>query len=96
MCSDAGAGCFKADVATQDVGTKGIGFDKRGSFVVAACSALGIELLLDGRLFLDVIGRDNLLVELLLLIGELIARSRCVVCAGTDSGAAHEPRPDKR
>ena len=45
----------KADVAAQGVGAKGVLCDKRGSFVVAACSILSIEPLLDGRLFLDVI-----------------------------------------
>lgn len=86
----------KADVAAQDVGAKGVLCDKRGSFVVAACSILSIAPLLDGRLFLDVIGRDNLLVQLLLLVGELVARSRCVVRADAKSRAAHELCPGKR
>ena len=65
-----GVCCRKAHVAAQGVGAKGIGFDKRGRFVVAACSVLGIELVFDGRLLLDVVGCDDLLVDLLLLVGE--------------------------
>lgn len=92
MCSDADAGCCKTHVATQDVGTKGIGFDKRGSFVVAACSALRIELVFDGCLLLDVIGRDDLIVDFLLFVGESVVRVGRIVRIGSGSRATCNPR----
>lgn len=91
-----GIRCRKANVAAQGIGAKGILRDKRSSLVVAAVSVLGIEPLLDGRLLLDVVGRDNLLVEFLLLVSELVARSRCGARAGPADRAAHEPCPGKR
>ena len=91
-----GIRCRKANVAAQGIGAKGIRLDKRGSFVEAACGVISIEPLLDGRLLLNVVGRNNLLVKLLLLVGELVARGRCVVCAGSDSRATHEPRARQR
>lgn len=91
-----GIRCRKANVAAQGIGAKGVLRDKRGGLAVAAGGVLGIEPLLDGRLLLDVVGRDDLLVELLLLVGELVARSRCVVRAGPADRTAHEPCPGKR
>lgn len=72
----------KAHVAAQGIGAKGICLDERGGFVEAACGVISIELVFDGRLLLDVVGRENLLVELLLLVGELVARSGCGTRAG--------------
>ena len=86
----------KTHVATQGVGTKGIGFDKRGSFVVVACSVLGIELFFDGSLFLDVVGRDNLIVDLLLLVSESVVRVRHIVRIGSGSRAACKSRVRQR
>ena len=77
-----GIRCRKANVAAQGIGAKGVLRDKRGGLAVAAGGVLGIEPLLDGRLLLDVVGRENLLVELLLLVGELVARSGCGTRAG--------------
>lgn len=86
----------KAHVAAQGIGTKGVGFDKRGGFVEAACGVISIEPVFDSRLLLNVVGRDDLLVQLLLLVGELAARSRCVARAGPADRAAHESCPSKR
>lgn len=86
----------KAHAAAQGIGAKGICLDERSGFVEAACGVISIELVFDGRLLLDVVGRENLLVELLLLVGELVARSRCVVRAGPADRTAHEPCPGKR
>lgn len=72
----------KAHVTAQGIGAKGICLDERGGFVEAACGVISIELVFDGRLLLDVVGRENLLVELLLLVGELVARSGCGTRAG--------------
>ena len=88
-----GIRCRKANVAAQGIGAKGVLRDKRGGLAVAASGVLGIEPLLDGRLLLDVVGRDDLLVELLLLVGELVARSRCVVRAGPADRTAMSPVP---
>lgn len=77
-----GIRCRKANVAAQGIGAEGIYLDERGGFVEAACGVISSELVFDGRLLLDVVGRDDLLVQLLLLVGELAARSRCVVRAG--------------
>ena len=90
-----GIRCRKANVAAQSIGAKGVLRDKRSGLAVAAGGVLGIEPLLDGRLLLDVVGRDDLLVELLLLVGELVARSRCVARTGPADRAAHEPCPGK-
>lgn len=91
-----GIRCCKAHVAAQGIGAKGICLDERGGFVEAACGIISIELVFDGRLLLDVVGRDNPLVQLLLLFGELVARSRCVARGGPADRAAHEPHPGKR
>ena len=77
-----GIRCRKANVAAQGIGAKGALRDKRSGLAVAAGGVLGIEPLLDGRLLLDVVGRDDLLVELLLLVGELVARTKCSARAG--------------
>ena len=86
----------KTHVATQGVGAKGIGFDKRGSFVVVACSVFGIELFFDGSLFLDVVGRDDLIVDFLLFVGESVVRVGHIVRIGSGSGAACKSRARQR
>lgn len=86
----------KTHVATQGVGTKGICLDERGGFVEAACDVLGIELFFDDSLFLDVVGRDDLIADFLLFVGKLVARSRCVARTGPADRAAHKPCPGKR
>lgn len=91
-----GIGGLKAHIATERIGPKGVCHDIRFALVERAGGILGIEPLLDGRLLLDVIGRDNLLVEFLLLIGELVARSRRGTRTGPADRAAHEPCPGKR
>lgn len=90
-----GIRCRKADVAAQGIGAKGVLRDKRSGLAVAAGGVLGIEPLLDSRLLLDVVDRDNLLVELLLPVGELVARTRCAARTGPADRAAHEPCPGK-
>ena len=86
----------KTHVATQGVGTKGIGFDKRGSFVVAACGVISIELFFDDSLFLDVVGRDDLIVDFLLFVGESVVRVGHIVRIGSGSGAACKSRARQR
>ena len=86
----------KSHVTAQGIGAKGIGFDKRGSFVVAACSVLGIELFFDGSLFLDVVGRDNLIVNFLLFVGESVVRAGHIVRIGSGNRAACKSRARQR
>lgn len=88
-----GIRCRKANVAAQGIGAEGVLRDKRSGLVVAAGGVLGIESLLDGRLLLDVVGRDDLLVELLLLVGELAARSGRVVRAAPPTEQPMSPVP---
>ena len=57
-----GIRCRKSHIAAQSIGAKGILYDERGGFIVTIGGVLGIELVFNGRLLLDVVGCDNLLV----------------------------------